>query len=300
MEKSDLIKKWLNHDLNAQEHEAFKNLNDHDELMKINDSLKKFKVKPIIDREKILDSIISQKKQKDKPIRKIINFSAKVAAILLVSLGIYKVFIKNDITRIQTNYADKTLAQLPDNSTVNLNAVSSISFNKKTWKTKREVTLKGEAFFKVAKGATFDVITDQGNVKVLGTEFNVKVRGEIFEVVCYEGLVSVFHKNKNVKLSPGDSFIAGNFIKNNTEKTEPSWISNESNFISEPLINVLKELERQYSIEIITNAINTKQLFTGKFVHNNLDLALKAITLPLHIKYTKSGSKIILNIENHL
>ncbi|WP_075340921.1 FecR family protein [Tenacibaculum agarivorans] len=295
MEKSDLIKKWLNYDLNDQELEAFKDLDDHDKLIKINNSLKKFKAEQTIDQGKILDSILSQKKQKQNPIRKIINFSVKIAAVLLVSLGIYKVFIKNDITTIQSDYADKTLAQLPDNSTINLNAVSTISFDKKNWDTKREVNLKGEAFFKVAKGSTFDVITNQGNVRVLGTEFNVKVRDEVFEVVCYEGLVSVSHKNKTVKLSPGDSFRAGNLVKNSTKKTEPSWTSNESEFISEPLINVLKEFERQYNIEIITNTIDTKQLFTGKFVHNDLDLALKSITLPLNVNYSKSGNKIVFN-----
>ena len=44
--------------------------------------------------------------------------------------------------------AEQTTVTLPDNSEVFLNAASEVRFNDKSWEDKREVNLKGEAFFK--------------------------------------------------------------------------------------------------------------------------------------------------------
>ena len=43
MKNEDLIKKWLDNDLNANELEAFKKLEEHDRLVKLSDSVKHFK-----------------------------------------------------------------------------------------------------------------------------------------------------------------------------------------------------------------------------------------------------------------
>ena len=77
---------------------------------------------------------------------------------------------------------------------------------KRNGQTKRDLTLEGEAYFKVQKGQTFSVNTTDGVVKVLGTHFNVKQRNNYFEVNCYEGLVSVTYNNETVKLPPGKTF----------------------------------------------------------------------------------------------
>jgi transmembrane sensor len=43
--------------------------------------------------------------------------------------------------------------------------------------------------------------------------------------------------------------------------------------------------------------IDTNQLFTGSFAHNNIEVALKAITLPLHVTYSKTNHTILLKRE---
>ncbi|WP_442266458.1 FecR family protein [Tenacibaculum sp. ZS6-P6] len=296
MEKTELIKKWLDHDLNPQELESFKSIEDYDELMYISESLKKFKAEHNVNQQQILNNIISKKKKNSLNIFSVLT---KIAALFVITLGAYYfLFNKDNITKVETGYANKITTSLPDASTVKLNAVSSINYNKNSWDKKREVILKGEAFFKVAKGSTFKVITEQGNVTVLGTEFNIKTRDSIFQVVCYEGLVSVEYKNKIVKLSPGDSFKFGRFIEKETGNISPSWINNESEFVSEPFLEVIKEFERQYKVNFTINNINTQQLFTGKFNHKDLNLALNSITLPLNLSYTIRGDEIILKREN--
>ncbi|WP_299837045.1 FecR family protein [uncultured Tenacibaculum sp.] len=296
MEKTDLIKKWLDYDLNPQELEEFKTHEDYDKLMKISEGLKKFKAKDVNQKE-IYNSIVSKNKE-TKTTSNLFSIITKIAAIFVIALGSYFFLFNNETKTITSGFADRISTQLPDQSIVELNAVSSINFQKNNWNKKRELSLKGEAYFKVAKGSKFTVKTSLGNVSVLGTEFNVKVRDENFKVICYEGRVQVKHKNETVELTPGDIFKNGILLKENTKNLNPSWLNNESEFTSEPLSEVLKEFERQYNVNFTTNNINTRQLFTGKFNHKDLDLALNSITLPLNLNYTIRGNEIILKSED--
>ena len=52
-----------------------------------------------------------------------------------------------------------------------------------------------------------------------------------------------------------------------------------------PFEYVIREFERQYNVSINPQNIDVKQLFTGSFSHNNLEVALKEITLPLDVTY---------------
>ena len=72
-------------------------------------------------------------------------------------------------------------------SEVMLNAMSSVSFNKHKWDDIREITLEGEAYFKVkpipATNAKFWVQTADLKVEVLGTQFHVNTRKKKTNVV---------------------------------------------------------------------------------------------------------------------
>ncbi len=64
-----------------------------------------------------------------------------------------------------------------------------------------------------------------------------------------------------------------------------TWLNNESSFRSIPYFYVIKEFERQYKVKIISENVNTEKLFTGRFAHNNMILALESITIPQNIRY---------------
>ena len=64
-----------------------------------------------------------------------------------------------------------------------------------------------------------------------------------------------------------------------------------------PLSYVLNEFERQYKISFELKRIDMKQLYTGNFVHDDMELALKAITLPLNISYSKKDHSTIVLIS---
>jgi ferric-dicitrate binding protein FerR (iron transport regulator) len=294
MEKAELIKKWLDNDLSPEEQKQFEALEDYNELAQLSDKLKQFKA-PDYKSDGVLEDILTTKKTKKGKLISL-NFISKVAAIFVIGFSLFY-FLKDNNTNINTLAANKINTKLPDNSEVTINALSSISFNKKTWKDNREVNLEGEAFFKVAKGSKFEVNTSNGKVTVLGTEFNVKNRDDDFEVICYEGSVSVKSGEISETLAPGDYFKSGKVFRQNIKSEIPSWIHNESIFTSEPFSKVLEEFERQYNIKVKTENVDTTLLFTGKFTHNDLETALKTLTLPFNLVSEQNKNTIILKSE---
>ena len=295
MKREDLIQKWLNHELNAEELEAFKKLEDYDALITMDSRLKAFKA-PEYQTSEELNAVLKHIEAPKTTSQNWARTALRIAAVVVVCFGVYYSLTMD--TTVSTLASNKNIdIHLPDASLVSLNAVSSVTFNKHSWKKHREVELKGEAFFKVAKGSKFEVKTKDGTVTVLGTQFDVKQRNNYFEVICYEGKVGVTYLKQRATLLPGDSFliIDGKLIAKEKEKlTTPSWLNNESQFTSLPYKVVLDEFERQYNVTINANNVDTTQLFTGGFSHNNMDVALKAITLPLHLTYSKTKNTITL------
>ena len=297
MNRDDLIKKWLDNDLNAEELEAFKMLEDYNALVKLNTSVKHLKA-PEYNVSEELEKVMQHIKTTKKSTRWI-PMLTRVAAIFVLCFGVYYYTTTLDTT-ISTLASQKQTVELPDASSVSINALSSISYNKSKWNDNREVQLDGEAYFKVAKGSKFDVVTKAGTVTVLGTQFNVNQRNDYFEVICYEGLVGVAYNNTNTKLYPGDRLLLldGKLIATEKENlTAPSWIDNHSLFKILPYKNVVAEFERQYNVTVDLKGIDDSQLFTGSFTHNNMEVALKSITLPLHLTYSKKDHTITLKRE---
>lgn len=302
MDKEYLIKKWLADELTEVELTAFKELDDYEMHTKILDGAQYFKASDVSDIADVNAVYERMNNWKNNPPSKKKWYTSlvRIAAIFIVALGVSFYFFTNRDTTIETLASQKTTIDLPDASEVIINSKSSIVFNKNTWSDKREVNLEGEAFFKVKKGSSFDVITTAGKVTVLGTQFNVKYRENYFEVKCFEGLVKVKSKECDRNLRAGNTvrIIDGNLTFETINLNLPQWLNNISSFKSVPFYEVIKEFERQYDVTIIMNNIDDKLLFTGGFVHNNLQDGLKSITLPLDLTYTIETTKRIILRNN--
>ncbi|WP_457609973.1 FecR family protein [Lutibacter sp.] len=245
-----------------------------------------------------------QEKIKHKPkarVRKLyVSWFTSIAASIVLFVGLYSL-LGNNTVLFNTNIGEHINVALLDGSEVILNSKSEISYNKRTWKKEREVTLKGEAYFKVQKGSTFTVKTINGYVTVLGTQFNVISRDNFFEVVCYEGKVSVKNNINSVILLPGNSVrvLNGEIIENHQVKQQsPSWILGESTFKSIPLKYVINALENQYDVRFDRSLIDESVIYTGSFNNKNLEIALATVFKATNIKYKMTTTNIIL-LENN-
>ena len=223
-----------------------------------------------------------------------------IAASIVLFFGLFSILGTDSVT-IETNYGEQKTIVLLDGSEVIINSKSTLTYDEDSWEDERTLNLKGEAYFKVKKGSTFTVTTDNGDVQVLGTQFNVNSVSDLFEVVCFEGKVSVQTKDEDYILLPTNSVrrINGNTIEKwDISNTNPSWINGESSFKSVPLEYVISALESQYNIEINSDTIDNNIIFTGSFTHKSLNTALKTVFKSLQIQYfEKEKGNIYLSVK---
>ncbi len=301
MEENYKLAKWLEGTMTNDELAAFKADPDYLLYEKIKFQTSQLKT-PDFDKENMLKSILKSDKSKPKIISLYKNWFYKVAAVFAIVLGITYVFTSNSSEIQVAENGKKTEFLLPDNSQVLLNSGSKIEYKNWNWNSNRKLDLDGEAYFKVAKGKTFEVNTNLGKVTVLGTQFNVKAREKRFDVTCYEGRVKINYNATKIIISKGQSvsFLNKKLIDKSEILTQkPEWINNELVFNNAEISYIISELERQFNVSISFKKPETNQLFTGKIPTNNLDVALRIITSTYHLEVKKiNASEIILETIN--
>ena len=244
----------------------------------------------------LFDKIQGRIEQKQSKRRYILYRSvAAVAAVLLLFAGVNK-FLSPSTFVVETGIAQTKRVDLPDETVVVLSPGSVLKY-KKDWKeNNREVYLEGTAYFEVTKAGDFQVKTPNGSVKVLGTKFNVVSMDDWLKVECFEGKVLVTNPYKTLELKPNTSYnMIGNQVRIDIVKEDkPAWLSGESRFKSVPLKYVLQEIQNHYAVKFINQGVDENVLFTGSFVHNDLDLSLKLVLKALQINYKKKDKNTIV------
>ena len=303
MIREEKIKKWLAGELSESERKEFESSAEFIEIQKIFKAVNNFKAPDYdVDEEynRLSDKLMNQKRTISLYER--ISPVLKIAAILILALTV-GYFSYNYIDPSQDNQqwiSEQAELYLPDSSFVALNAGSKIRYSNRKWKKERNVELNGEAFFKVKKGSQFNVKTDQGTVTVLGTEFTVEDWENYYKVSCYSGSVQVISEENSIVLKPNMTYRIVDGEEETftfSDKSQPAWLRGESSFRSVPLKFVINEMERQYAVSVETRNVNVSQLFTGSFTHEDLEVALKSITLPLDLNYEIKNSVIIITFE---
>lgn len=294
MDKNDdtLLARWLDGTLGEEELTQLKSSPEYPTLLRMKENFARLQ-SPRTDSERILEHVLRQPKTTARrvPIFRI-GWAVAAAVALIFGLAAYFALPREFTAANGQSYA----FALPDDSKVLLNAGSNASYSRWRWDNTRRVDLEGEAYFKVAKGKKFVVVTSVGNVTVLGTQFNVRARPGRFDVVCYEGKVLVEHQSQRVVLSPGQkvTFDADKLLGiGRTKSSEPEWIKKELVFENESLEGVLSEIERQYAVSITTD-LRSEQRFSGSVPGDDLTAALKIIAHTYHLEMGGSEKSIVL------
>lgn len=298
MKKEHDLAKWLAGEMTVEERVDFEKSPEFASYEKIARYSLQLEA-PDFNSEKMYENVISREKKQPKLIplyRR--NYFLRIAAVLVIGLGLWFALPGKDatVTKVLADAGKTSVFTLPDASEVVLNAGSDADYISEEWSVHRKINLHGEAFFKVAKGKTFDVITDGGKVTVVGTQFNVKSRGNRFEVTCFEGKVRVQSGENVAFITKGQkvAFENGKAIPSTfMETARPTWMDKQMEFTSENLQGVVAEMKRQYNINIdVVSADKTKNLaFTGVMPADKLEVALEIVsrTFGIHVKKTQSG-----------
>lgn len=233
---------------------------------------------------------------------------SRVAAILILGLVIgsaasYLLFIKSKSEQLvfETRRGEKSLVKLPDGSEIWLNARSRLVYN--TFSAHhRQVELKGEAFFKVAHNADapFVVKTNECDVEVLGTSFNIMAYDEFGrkEITLLDGRVNVIMKGANQVLAPGQALILKDlsYVVQDVNSLESAgWVDNKFNFKNIPLSELMKRLENWYDVDITLENKTGKDLsYSGTFKNEEtIWQVLDAIKVYTPIDYKKTNLRQI-------
>jgi len=209
-----------------------------------------------------------------------------------VSLGLALVFalpIAYDSLTTETLVTQTTdfrTLQLPDGSTITLNAGSQIKYKKDFNTDHRSLTMTGEVYFNVKNGNTpFVIQTNQGQVTVLGTSFNVRSREDGFEVGVNEGIVKVSNDSKSVILHKGQMIgIDSNFDEKNLQNISytnyPDWMHEKLVCEQTPLSEVCDEIERTFGVSFkFANPSLSDITVTGVIDAQDLNTVLSTISL---------------------
>lgn len=232
----------------------------------------------------------------------------KVAAaiLLLLCLNLLAWYLtRPDVVQpleiISKDHYSKVL--LSDSSRVFLNKNSAFSY--KGTPTKREVYLKGEAYFKVVRDQDrpFYVHLKNASIQVLGTSFNVKAYPESNQltVVVTSGTVNFYTRAQSVSLDAGEKAVlekpAQRITKTvNQDPNFDSWRTQNLQFKNTPLQVILQSLEEYYGARI--QAKDKRILscrFTGTFTKARLEEVLTALAFGLNLDYQYHDGQFILS-----
>ena len=233
-------------------------------------------------------------------------FGVVVAVVLLLGGVMLSALTNSTPYTISVDRGQKANITLPDGSEVVLNSDSKLSYPRNFGVAKRVVKLEGEAYFEVAKnGRSFVVETNQLDITVLGTSFDVKAYEEDEKVVTtvVDGSVRVSADNGTEHiLHPCDELSYSVRSKNFTKKRIDDinqvalWSKNQLVFRGESFEEIAVMLSRMYNVEVAFLSEEAKQYtFSGIIRNNSLLNVVEIMSLTAPIKCNLSGKMIVIS-----
>lgn len=212
---------------------------------------------------------------------------------------------------LKVPYGKKFTIILSDSTSVYLNSGSSLKYPVRFLKGQnRQVFLTGEGYFDVHKdkGHPFIVTSEDIDIRVLGTKFNLSAYPEDRNIntVLVEGSVSLYrskqgyHEKNATKLEPGFKAEWDRFYKKLAfEKVDTdmytSWIDGKLVLKEIPFKIILKKLERKYNVSIDNNYSKLDhQVFTATFDVETIQEVLKMFIEETPFEYQITGNHITI------
>lgn len=257
-------------------------------------------------------SVQSRKKRTRVVFMELLRVAAVILVMFLVGGYIYvrkmeEIRLANNIVTVPVG--QRVNLQLPDGTSVWLNASSEIIYPAYFSGSTREIHLNGEAYFEVEHNASkpFIVHTETFDIKVLGTKFNVEAyKGmEGFTTALMEGSVEVTdrkNKDKSVRLYPAQkvAFRNGELCKSPIDNYDVyRWREGLICFKETRIADLMRQLEKNYGVRILINNEAVKEkVFSGKFrTTDGIDNALRLLQKEGHYTFEWDENKTTVCIN---
>lgn len=260
-----------------------------------NTKIVKREVSPVL--EVVGGGKVILEKEKDKMIEAGRGVDVQQSSGMLVySDSVVSEYVDTNVLRIPKGGEFKL--QLADGTRVYLNSATDLRYPVAFTGPERRVYLKGEAYFEVAKDVEhpFIVVTDDVQVRVYGTSFNVNTLGaDGVRTVLVEGKVGIRGQDldREYVLKPNEfAFYDRNSRDMKIETVDPDlytlWRKGIFVFERETLENIMNTLSLWYDMEVFFQSESAKQLhFSGHMKrYEQIEDILHAITDATGVVFT--------------
>ncbi|QHT65696.1 DUF4974 domain-containing protein [Rhodocytophaga rosea] len=243
----------------------------------------------------------------------------KVAASIVLPIGLVWLLAvyfsgttqpETQLVSVETSPGTRKTIHLADGSTIMLNGGSKVSYQPHFSASKREIRLKGEAFFEVAKDSLRPFIVQTGTLstQALGTSFNISYREKenAISVALATGIVKIDKGTQQAssqiaRLKPGQQLIYnkvnhGYKVKDFDAREVLSWREGILYFKQANLAQVVSKLENWYGLTVeLTGKIPGRDKewhYTGSYQNQSLDNVLEGIAFVKKFSYEKNGNTV--------
>lgn len=236
----------------------------------------------------------------------IITKTSKGELIYTVRKVNIKAQAPTQFNELQTVRGEQYQVVLPDGSHVWLNAASSLRYPVVFNGKERLVELKGEAYFEVAhnKLSPFKVKTQQQEVEVLGTHFNVNAYADekVTATTLMEGSVKVTSTadHKNTIIKPGQQSRVNNLevqVREVDTDEAIAWKNGYFLFNNENLESIMRKISRWYNVDVEYKNEAVRSMVFGGTVskYKNVSQVIKSLELTNAVHFTIEKNKIIVS-----
>lgn len=195
---------------------------------------------------------------------------------------------------------------LTDGTEVWLNSLTSIKYDPTFNGENRVVYLDGEAYFEVKenKQKPFIVKTSKGEIRVLGTKFNVEAysKEDKFITSLMEGAVALQAGKRNILLKPLQMATLdkdGLKVARIENMDEYSWRNGLITFTDASFEELMRKFEKHYGYKIVVENrnLNTYRC-SGKFrLSDGINYALNVLKETLDFSYERDMTDSVITIK---
>lgn len=218
------------------------------------------------------------------------RWAAAAAAVVLIAFALW-IAHERAPTLVTSSSASITAVALDDGSTVTLRPHSALYR-----RDKRRYLLEGEAFFDVLHDPkeVFRVETNTGEVRVLGTRFDVSTWGDETVVFLEHGRLAFRYTATGVvdTLSPGDRLVAS-ISEHRVDRAHGAegaldWMNEVLVFDARPLSRIIAEMEHHFRITVLVPDSLKNETLSGQVYLSSPEQSLRDLGTALGGRFEKT------------
>ena len=244
------------------------------------------------------------------PFKSVTRYAAMFLVAVLGSWTIYNTFDQGSAIHLLAESTDHiTEVNLEDGSTIHLRPNSEI-YRIPSNGDDQHYKIEGEAYFQVTKqhNGYFIVSTNEGQIRVLGTEFNIKSYTNQTHIYLEEGSVSLMslpisssvsspldETQEPIIIEPHTSAtIQKGSIKvqeNEASSAYTDWMESALYVTGIPFESLLNELSQHYDIQLTITHPPVENFANGSLILGDVDQTLANFSLLFNGKFIKKSNR---------